>query len=229
MINRTTLPAILTKKFINDYDAVMKHYNTEQQIELTNHLLDVLDLVKEYQENKDEKLNKDLQKREKALVEKYKQALKPYKAKAFYKYFQFDIVVAEKDLYTTAEYNKLSPEEQGLSDTEINTFLSICTNILNNSLDRLYLDSPSDAEKILHSQNSVQEELTGDLPDKEITRSRQMLAIYYLLKGDFSIEHRSTHNVSDVAKFIHLLTGTKFTGLTNSEIYKKYKKIPSHK
>ena len=229
MINRIALPAILAKKFINDYDAVMKHYNTEQQIELTKHLLDILELVKQYQENKNEKLYKDIQSKEKALVEKYKQSLKPYKAKAFYKFFQFDIVVAEKDIYSTAEYNKLPPDEQQLSDTEINTFLNICANILNSSLDRLYLDSPSDTEKILNSQNSVQEELTADLPDKEITRSRHMLAIYYLLKGDFNIEHRSTHNVSDVAKFIHLLTGTKFSGLTNSEIYKKYKKIPSHK
>jgi len=223
MINRRTVPAILAKKFINDYDEVMKHYKAAQQIELTGHLLQVIELMQEYQEGNDDKLFKKWQKEELALAEKFKDTLKPYKAKSFQKYFQYDIILTEKDLYTAKEYNKLPADEQSLSDNEIKTFLLTCQKSLNNSLERIYLQEPSEKTQVSN------EESFGETSDKDITRSRQMLAIYYLLKASFNIEHRKSSNVSDVAKFVHLLTGTKFNGLNNSEIYKKYKAIPSLK
>ena len=227
MINRRTIPAILAKKFINDYDEVMKHYTVEQQIEITGHLLKVVEFMQEYQENNDNSLFKKWQKEELALAEKYKDTLKPYKAKSFQKYFEYDIILAEKDLYTAKEYNKLPADEQGLSDNEIGTFLLTCQKSLDNSLERLYLQEPH--EKVQLSKPASTEESLGATSDKDITRSRQMLAIYYLLKAGFNIEHRKSSNVSDVAKFVHLMTGTKFNGLSNSEIYKKYKAIPSLK
>ena len=214
--------------FSEDYKEVMKNYDFDQQVELTEHMLEVLELVKTYQKTKDETLYKEWQKKEEALLKKYREKFMSYKFKGFYKYFQFDLVIGTKDIYTADEYNKLSPEEQLLSEGEINHLLTLCYNSLRSSLDILYLQNPVEPQSKTEKQELTDEPI-GDLPDKEITRSRQMLAIYYLLKGDFNIEHRSTHNVSDVAKFIHLLTGTKFSGLTNSEIYKKYKKIPSHK
>jgi hypothetical protein len=223
MINRRTVAAILAKKFINDYDEVMKHYTVEQQVELTGHLLQVIELMQEYQESNDDKLFKKLQKEEMALTAKYKGTLKPYKTKSFHKYFQYDIILAEKGLYTSEEYNKLPGDEQGLSENEIKSFLLTCQKSLNNSLERLYLQEPSGK-----TQPSTEESLNGQ-SDKDITRSRQMLAIYYLLKAGFNIEHRKSSNVSDVAKFVHLMTGTKYSGLSNSEIYKKYKAIPSLK
>ena len=227
MINRRTIAAILIKKFVNDYEEVMKHYGTVQQIELTAHLLKVIEYMQEFQESTDNNWFKKWQKVEMALTEKYKGALKPYKAKSFHKYFQYDIVLAEKDLYTSNEYNKLPADEQGLSANEIQTFLHNCQKILNNSLERIYLEEPSEKAQAIKSVSK--EESLGEQQDKDITRSRQMLAMYYLLKAGFNIEHRKNSNVSDVAKFIHLMTGTKFNGLSNSEIYKKYKAIPSHK
>jgi hypothetical protein len=137
------------------------------------------------------------------------------------------MVLAEKDLYTANEYNKLPADEQGLTDKEIITFLLTCQKTLNNSLERLYMEEPT--EKAQTIKPVSKEESLGDQPDKEITRSRQMLVVYYLLKAGFNIEHRKSSNVSDVAKFIHLMTGTKFNGLSNSDIYKKYKAIPFHK
>ena len=62
MINRRTVAAILAKKFINDYDEVMKHYTVEQQVELTGHLLKIIELLQEYQEGNDDNLFKKWQK-----------------------------------------------------------------------------------------------------------------------------------------------------------------------
>lgn len=229
MINRIQVTPILIKKFTDDYNGVMKQYNKKQQIELTEHLLKVMELMETYQRTKDENIYKEWQQKEKALAEKYRQALSPYKAKSFYKYFEYDIILAEKGLYTPEEYNRLLGEEQCLSDKEINTFLSICIKGLKDSLEQLYLNSPLTKETESGKHTTANEEPLGDTPDEEITRSRQLLTIYYLLKADFNIEHRTTHSVSDIAKLIHLLTGTKFTSLTHSEIYKMYKRIPGHK
>jgi len=227
MINRRTAAALLAKKFVNDYDEVMKHYETVQQIELTGHVMKIIEFMQEYQKSKDDGLFKKWQREELVLAEKYKNTLKPYKAKSFHKYFQYDIVLTEQDLYTAKEYNKLPANEQGLSDNEIKTFLLTCQKSLNNSLERLYLQEPS--EKTQVTKPISKEESLGDQPDKEMTRSRQMLTIYYLLKAVFYIEHRRSTNVSDIAKFVHLMTGIKFNGLNNSDIYKKYQTIPAHK
>src|ERR1700684_3318263 len=97
MISRRTFPAILAQKFTTDYQEVMKGCKTEQQIELTKHLIAAVEAIKEYQKTKNDTLYKEWQKQEKQLLEKYKSALRAYKAKSFYKYFHFEIVLVEKD------------------------------------------------------------------------------------------------------------------------------------
>lgn len=227
MLNRRIIAPMLSKKFDEDYKAVMKSYIIEEQIELTKHLIRVVEFFQEYQKDNSKDPFKSWQKEERVLQEKYRDRFDSFKAKHFYKYFQYDIVITEKDICTLEEYNNMKPEEQVLSEKEINTFLGLCHKDLNNALDYLYLE-PADykikKEKPMNKEGSV-----GDIPDKEITRSRQMLAIYYLLKAGFDIEHRKNSNVSDVAKLVHLLTGTKFRDLSNSEIYKKYKAVPNNK
>ena len=64
MINRRIAAAILAKKFVNDYDEVIKHYETDQQIELTVHLLKVIELMQEHQQSSDDNLFKKWQKEE---------------------------------------------------------------------------------------------------------------------------------------------------------------------
>ena len=50
-----------------------------------------------------------------------------------------------------------------------------------------------------------------------------------MLKAGWGIEHRDSHYVSAVARFAHLMTGTKITNIQNSDIYKKYSKMPNYK
>jgi hypothetical protein len=227
MLNRRMIAPMLAKKFDEDYKTVMQHYTIEEQIELTKHLINIVELFQEYQKDVTKDPFKSWQQEERILQEKYRDRLQPLKAKSFYKYFNYDIVITEKELFSPEEFNKMQPEEQVLTEKEIDTFLTLCHKDLNNALDYLYLE-PAD-DKIKKEKPMNKEEAIGDMPDKEITRSRQMLTIYYLLKAGFDIEHRKNSNVSDVAKFIHLFTGTKFNGLSSSEIYKKYKAIPNHK
>lgn len=226
MINRNSVVPRLAKMLYDEYKDAMKHYDTEQKIELTEHLLEVIELLRTYQKTKDDTIYKEWGKKEDVLLKKYREKFKPYKIKFFHTYFEFERVALFKDLYTEDEYNSLPPGEQGLSELEINNYLNQVNNGLRASLDILYMEEPS---KKKAEKREVPETTIGDLPDKDITRSRQMLAIYYMLKAGFDIEHRKNSNISDVAKFVHLMTGTKFNGLTNSDIYKKYKGIPSHK
>lgn len=225
MINRNSVVPRLVKMFLDNYKNVMEHYNNAERIEITEHLLEVLELLKNYQKTKDDNLYKEWQKKEDVLLKKYRDRFKPYKMKFFHNYFDFDRVALFKELYTADEYNSLPPGEQGLSELEINNYLNQIGNGLRAELDSYYME-PANPET---EKKAATKEAVGDVPDKDITRSRQLLVIYYMLKAGFNIEHRKNSNVSDVAKLIHLMTGTKFTTLNSSEIYKKYKDIPAHK
>lgn len=228
MKNRLKALAMLTMSFNKEYKEAMKPYEIEQQIELTDYLLEVTELINEYERSKDDKILKTLEKKEDALAKRFGKSLKPFKIKSFHKYFMFDIVLNEKDIYTADEFNALSSEEQVLSGKEIARFIRDCQNTLRNAKSYLYLEAPPEFEP-KSKMDAGETETMGGTPDKEITRSRQLLAIYYALKAGFGIEHRRNANISDIAKFVHLMTGTKFNGLNNSEIYKKYKDIPGHK
>ena len=214
---------LLAQKFIRDYDNTVKQYELPQQLELTDHLLDVLELMEQYAETPDEAIWKQYKEKEDALLKKYGKTLKPYAGKYFYKYFSFDIVLAEKEIYSGEEFNRLTSDEQGLTLNERLSFIRWCRNSLYNARTFLYLQmEPENAE--------VPTDLSGQAdPDREATKARQLLAIYYLLKAGWGIEQRDTHTVSALTRFAHLMTGTKITIIQNSDIYKKYSKMPNYK
>ncbi len=220
---RFQLVPLLVQKFIRDYDDAVKDYDLPQQLELTDHLLGVLDLMEQYAETPDEAIWKQYRDKEDAILKKYGKTLKPYADKYFYKYFSFDIVLAEKEIYSGEEFNRLTPDEQGLTLNEKLSFIQWCRNSLYNARTFLYLQK--EPENI-----GTPAALSGPAdPDREATKARQLLAIYYLLKAGFNIEHRATHQVSEVVWLAHLLTGTKLTNLQNSDIYKKYSLMPNYK
>jgi len=214
---------LLAQKFIRDYDDTVKDYGLPQQLELTNHLLGVLDLMEKYAETTGDAIWKQYSEKEDALLKKYGKTLKQYADKYFYKYFSFDIVLAEKEIYSGEEFNRLTPDEQGLTLNERLSFIRWCRNSLYNARTFLYLQmEPENAE--------VPAALSGQAdPDREATKARQLLAIYYLLKAGWGIEHRDSHTVSAVTRFAHLMTGTKITKIQNSDIYKKYSLMPNYK
>jgi hypothetical protein len=215
---------LLAQNFIRDYDDAVKQYELPQQLELTDHLLAVMDLMEQYTETTDDAIWKQYSEKEDALLKKYGKTLKPYAAKYFYKYFSFDIVLAEKEIYSGEEFNRLTSDEQGLTLNERLSFIRWCHNSLYNARTFLYLQmEPENAE--------VPTDLSGGQadPDREATKARQLLAIYYLLKAGWGIEQRDSHSVSALTRFAHLMTGTKITNIQNSDIYKKYSKMPNFK
>ena len=224
--HRHLVPALIARQLLKDFEEILAHYKSQQQVELAEHLMGQLDLILEHSKNPAlKKYLKRIEKRDDELLKKYGKLLKPFTQKQFYKYFQFDLLVGEKGGYTAKEFNSLKPEEQQLTEKEIEQFVFTSHNLLTSVKQKILLGS--DGSEI--PQGEELSEIEGEEQDKDATRSRQLLSIYFLLKAGFGIEHRQSNFVSDSAKFAHLLTGTKFTSLTNSEVYKKYREIPNHK
>lgn len=225
---RSQAAAFLIQKFMRDYKTVMKGYEFGQKIELTKHLVLSLDLMFEYNKTGDEAFFNKYREAENALAEKYGRALTPYTQAQFYLYFHFDIVITEKDIYSPETFNTFSAEEQQLSQNEIVSFLRSVKNSLNNALNFLF--SQKDVDFIPKFKSEPEAETLSDTEkDKSITKARQLLAIYYLLTSGLNIHAGTDVNTSDAANLVHLLTGTKFTSLQNSEIYKMYRKMPNYK
>ncbi len=223
---RHLLPSLLAQRFLKDYEDTVKEFKLPQQIELTEHLLEILEAIREYSLKQDAKVYDNYVKHEKALLKKYGKAFKSYKEKQFHSYFDFHLVLSEKGIISAEQFNSMgSAEEQRLSQEEVEKFINLSKNGLHFRLDFLYLQRDPEFEPQARESETIDEAEQ----DTEITKARQLLAIYYLLKAGFNLEHRVSGNVSQIAKFVHLMTGTKFTTIQNSDIYKKYLKMPNYK
>ncbi|WP_076382643.1 hypothetical protein [Filimonas lacunae] len=215
---------LLAQQFVKDYDAIMEEYQPAEQLAITEHLLQLLNLARQ------EEITTDMfwhqyREREEVLLSRYGKKLKPYIEKRFQVYFYYTEVLVEKAVYSTGVYNSLPPAEQGLTVNEIGQFLQVCHNVLDRARYHLYLKAEPESQGV----SAIVLSLSAEELDKEATRYRQLLTIYYLLKAGFGIGHRNNGNISDVVRLAHLLTGVKLTNLQNSDIYKKYSKMPDHK
>ena len=223
------LPLLLAQRFIRDYDEVMRHYGPVDKLNITQHFLQVLYIQQQYIKTEDVNIYKQFTALEETLLRYYGKALKPYRDKQFYLYFDPGLVLTEKGIYLSETFNGLPPQEQSLSLSGMEQFISICTHTLQRERDNLLLSGVTVKENTVNDKpdlplNGKQE----DEPDKEATKARQLLAMYYFLKT-VGVEHRQSNSVSAIARFIHLLTGTKFTSIQNSDIYKKYLLMPNYK
>lgn len=220
-------------RFEEDYQTLLKaqEYSIDEKIELTEHLLKAVEYIQEYLKTKDSSEWTKYTDAENELLKKYRSRLNTYVNIQFHNYFDFRLVLAIKDILTQEHFNSMkSGMEQSLSDEEAELFLADTKRSLSLSLRFLYLSDTGNAEQKeqpavpLNDTDNVTDE-----PDKDITKARQLLAIYYFLKASLGIVPRDQNSSSGVARFIHLLTGTRFTTIQNSEIYKKYLKMPNYK
>lgn len=88
--------------------------------------------------------------------------------------------------------------------------------------------------------NRVEPAITGASYDKHptnphepptsltLTNSQQVLAVYYVLDS-WGVRPRINANISDIARFMHLITGRAYTCVDNSVFYKKLKRAPNFK
>ncbi|WP_157976940.1 hypothetical protein [Taibaiella helva] len=219
------ISSLLARRFVRDYEDMLTAYTPTEQLELTNHLLMMLEQLNRYSQQREEKYYQAYYAKEDALLQKYGSRFQAYHSKRFYQYFYLDLLLAETDIYTDEEYNGL--EEQSVTPEQMQAVVTMCNNVLYWHRTNLYLqDAGKEPQEIV--QNEAANGLTAEATDKEATKSRQLLAIYYLLKA-LGIEARNNGSVSSVARWAHLLTGTKFTTIQNSDIYKKYLRMPNYK
>ncbi|WP_133162695.1 hypothetical protein [Flavipsychrobacter stenotrophus] len=214
-------------KFDADYDQMIRSYNHAQKIEITEHLLRAIDYIINYVQSKDAGDWGKYADAETELLKKYRSDLQPYANAQLYKYFDFRRVLGAKDIIPLETLNAMkSAQEQSLSDEEIGLFLEDTKRSLSNALYFLYLSDKKEADEPITLNDSI---AVTDETDKDITKARQLLAIYYFLKASLGIEGRDSNSSSCIARFVHLLTGTKFTTIQNSDIYKKYLQMPNYK
>ena len=216
------LAFLLAQQFIKDYNGVIKHYEADKKLILTEHFLQILSLQLAFQKSKDEALYQQYRQLEEDLFGQFRSALKPYKDKNFHLYFDADLALVEKDIYSTDVFNSLTAEGQTLSVNAMEQFIQICIYTLKRERDYLLLSDVSVNDSTINANESL------PFNDKEVTKARQLLAIYYMLQT-IGVEDRESSSVSAIAKLVHLLTGTKLTSLQNSAIYKKYLLMPNYK
>lgn len=208
------LIAKLASRFVKDVEAVMHHYSMEDKIILTEYLIQVTDLFL----IDDEDSHDQAQVLFDDLLKKYRNKLKPFILASFDVYYNPLVGLVEKGIISAKEFN--GNKNQGLSDKGFNDFLKMIHRSLNNFRFHYYLES----------ENPLIEEAIKSSKDNsgEFTTSRQLLTIYFLLKS-LGVEPRSTVDIAPVARFAHLITGTTFVKLQNSNLYKKLKKVPNFK
>jgi hypothetical protein len=217
----------LTARFSKEYQETMAQYPTDIQPELTEHLKGLLEQLVEYvAQNMDSSIYAAVNEDEKSLLKKYGNRLTHYWKKKFTGYFDFGHVLAEKEVFTVDQYNNLGEGEQSLQPAEASAFAQNCIRLLEVSLPYIMLQtSPEGLEDSEDAVNDGNQPETGH----EFTRARQLLAIHYLLQGGFGLGPHSGPDISSLARLAHLLTGTPYTSLQNSEIYKKYRHMPNFK
>lgn len=212
-----TVSIALARKFNNDYKSVMEKYAPDLQLAITSHLEQVL---KSYLESPEHGY-KEIYEAEMVLFEKYGSAMKHYSDMQFHKYFQPDIVLAEKEIFSTEEWNSLIDGQQEVSGEEMTEFINLILGQIGLSRRFMLLNRQLDDATVPKEKQKKEE-------GNEQTRARQLLAIYFLLKS-LDIEHRADTSISAVARLIHLVSNTALTNLQNSDIYKKYREMPYYK
>ncbi len=223
-IPRSRAAPLLVRQFIQEYKDTIKDFDLPQQLEFTEHFVAMLNLVLEHASSHDEEIYEQYLLLEDGLLKKYKKTFRPYLRQRFYLYFDLNSVLKEKNIYPPEQFECLSNDEQCLSLEEATQFACKCTDIMYHARMMIYLQMEPETA----SPATKPVIISPDETDKEATRARQLLAIYYLLKAGWGVEPRSTHAISIPVRFVHLLTGTKFKTLGNSEIYKKYCRMPNY-
>ena len=232
------LSLLLFSEFITDYEEVMVHYTFEQQIELTDHLLLMLDEIEAYALNQDENMYRGFASREDILLKKYRKSYLHYYEVGFFLYFKFERAIVEKKVIYEDYVSMIQAQKIPLY---VKNFVDYCHHFLHSRRRDKYLETePNDkfeintfnqqqpiVERFIY--NKTDKEIVELVTDKESTQARQLLAIYYILKVGFNVVPRENNPVSDIARLAHLLTGTKLKPINQSELYKKLLRMPTFK
>ena len=187
---RSNIISKLQILFIKDYKNAMQQYSIEEQIEFTKYLLKLFDIY--YKEAEETETNIHwIQQESERLKKKYGKNFKPYRNAQLYSYFQFDILLVEKGIFTTEEFNNFkNAEEQQLNQTERKSFMAGCCRRLQHALDELYLESPpesttlkgvnKDESKTENGNNKAKIKRNANDKLTSLTQEQTALLLHYL-------------------------------------------------
>ena len=193
MIERSSIPARLTKKFSSDYKSVMGHYKTEDQIELSKFLQGVFNIYLSEEEPTKES-QKWIDAETERLKRKFGKNFAAFRFGGLYYFLHFDIVLVEKGIYTPEEFE--NTKEQKLSKREESSFIRQALAVMQVHLDDLYLQS--EPETSIKSENVNEEKpkkgkIKREANDKRtiLSQEQTVLLMHYLqqekviLKDDY--------------------------------------------
>ena len=207
MIHRSSISSRLAQKFLNDYTAVMKHYKTEEQIELTKFLQNIFSIYLAEEESEAAKI-KWIEEKLESLKKKYGKKFKAYHSGQLHRYFHFDIVLMK--VYTTEEFNNL--KEQSLTKQERKGFLAMGNNALQHSLDDLYLESEPEETATpigtITSGKSKQGKVKREANDKRtcLSQDQTVLLMHYLQQERVILRDEHLSDL-DAGRAFEILTG----------------------
>ncbi len=213
--NRSQYPALLADKFMKDYDMAAKEFPDNKRTELTDHLLECLEIIEEfYANNEDKKLWKKYAGNEEHFIKKHGKRLKIYRQKNFHYYYSIEHALVEKDVISSGQFNSLPSNEQGLSIKEMEKFVSIIRNRLN--LDKeftLLRQIPEDEaeEKLAGTETSKtlkKGKLKREAQDKLtcLSQEQTVLLMYYLQQERVFLKDEYLTDM-DAGKAFEILTG----------------------
>lgn len=226
---RRMLVSALLDAYSKDVGHVVSDFPAEYRVELLDHMIACLDILTEYSKTPEKHIWKKYTDLEEAFLKKHKSRLQLYRIKQFMLYYWPESAIMETNIFSAAQFNSMSGEEQVLSSKEMEQFFNHARNLLFKERDMVLLNEEPEEEFLTKKQGDSEKETTElNGKDPAVSLSAQMLMIYYLLK-QLGVEPRDTAAISDMARFAHFLLGKKVGILSNSEIYKKLKKMPNFK
>lgn len=213
-VNRRFVPSLLAKKYRQDYEASVAEFPQDKKIEFVEHLLECLDIIETYIASPTKENWGIYAKKENAFLKKHGKRLKVYRQRNMYLYYGDPTVLAEKDMYTTEEWNSLSGEQQQLSPKEFASFVHYCRNILYHERDFLLLEqSPEDEREEKNAEknlNGTKKKFQGKRTAQDkltcLSQEQTVLLMYYLQRENVLLKDEYLTDM-DAGKAFEILTG----------------------
>jgi hypothetical protein len=141
--------SFLTKTFFKEHDEVMLHFNPSEQLELTEHFIQMMDCLSAFAHSLEKKLEpkhtEEYLAAADVLLIKYGSKFKPYTDKYFVNYFILPLLLIVKEYYTEDEVRR--GEAKPLQSADAKALAFICkAKLFQNRIVLL----TSDAHKVLN-------------------------------------------------------------------------------
>lgn len=226
MPKRKPIATILISEFSMDYNKAMPHYNTFEKIELTKHLIGVFNTYFESKESNKAALK--LHKNElEEIKKKFGKKFQAFKKAQLFQYFNFDIIIAEKLIYSEKEFNEM--EEQSMSEFEIETFLKLGINLLESKLEEFYMEIDSTenenlgdtSSKLSNAKSIVKSKITRDKDDKltVLNQKETTLLLAHLRQANVFLKEDYC-KPAQAGLAMNILTGYSFKTISQDLVHK---------